>query len=113
MKQKVSSSQAITKSYLDKALDERFGLYDKKMDGRFKSIDDKFKLSEINTDIKLENLERRIDEKAQEYKDEVLMSNDRLAKTLETIREEMGIGFYHNKQKLDNHEKRIEIPESA
>lgn len=127
MKQKNGSLQTVTNAYLDKALDERFGLYDKKMearfrgidgkfkkiDGKFKKIDDRFKLSEINTDIKLENLERKIDEKAQRYRDEVLTSNDKLAKTLETIREEMEIGFYHNKQKLDNHEKRIKVLESA
>lgn len=113
MKQKSSSSQVVTKAYLDQALDGRFGMYDKKMDGRFKMIDDKFKLSEINTDIKLENLERKIDEKAQRYRDQVLTSNDRLAKTLETMREEIEIGFYHVNKRLDDHDKQIKILKSS
>lgn len=113
MKQKNDSSQVVTKDYLNKALDQRFNSYDKKMEARFKGIDERFKLAEINTDLKLENLERKIDEKAQKYRDQVLTSNDKLAQTLEAMREEMEIGFYHNKQKLNNHEKRIKILESA
>ena len=116
MKQKSNSSQVVTKAYLDKALDERFGLYDKKMEDRFRGIDGRFKLSEINTDIKLENLERKIDEKAQRYRDQVLTSNDKIVRELEVMREENTIGFNQigrlNKQ-VSNHEKRIKILESA
>lgn len=98
MKQKSTSSQIITKAYLNKVLDDRF------------------KLSEINTDIKLENLERKIDEKAQKYRDQVLTSNDKIVKELEVMREENIIGFNQiarlGKQ-VNSHEKRIKILESA
>lgn len=95
MKQKSGSSQTATKAYLDKVLD------------------DGFKLSEINTDIKLENLERKIDEKARQYRDQILNSNDKLAKRLETMREELEVGNSQMRDKIKNHEKRISILESA
>lgn len=106
MKQKSYSLQVLTKAYLDKALDERFGSYDKKMDG-------KFKLSELSTDIKLENLERKIDEKAKQYRDQILNSSDKLAKSLETMREELEIGSFQMRNKIKDHEKRINVLESA
>lgn len=83
MKRKSKSSQVVTRAYLDKALDERFGSYDKKMETRFRRIDGRFKLADINTDIKLENLERKIDDKAKRYRDQILTSNDKLAKRLD------------------------------
>jgi cell shape-determining protein MreC len=123
MKQKIGSSRVITKTYLNRALDERFGLYDKKMedrfrrvDDRFKRIDDRFKLSEINTDIKLENLEKKIDEKAQMYRDELLTSNDKLMSKFEMMQEEMTIGFGQlgrAEKQVQDHEKRLKILESA
>jgi len=75
MKQKSDSSQVVTKAYLDKTLDERFLLND------------------VKFDLKLENLERKIDEKAQKYRDQVLTSNDKIVKELEAMREENIIGF--------------------
>lgn len=67
MKQKKDSLQVVTKAYLDKTLGETFSL------------------NGIKTDLKLENLERKIDEKAKQYRNQILNSNDKLAKRLETI----------------------------
>ncbi len=65
----------------------------------------------------LDDLKKEIDEKAQGYRDEVLTSNDKLAKTLETIREDIEIGNFQMKRKVDNHEARIKrlekIPQAA
>ena len=98
MKQKSDYSQVVTKAYLDKTLDQRFLLNDAKFD------------------LKLENLERKIDEKAQKYRDEVLTSNDKIIKELEVMREENIIGFNQIARlgrQVSNHEKRIKILESA
>ena len=62
---------------------------------------------ETRVDIKLDRLERRIDDKAQKYRDEILISNDKLAKQLETMREENSIGFNQLNKQLSNHETRI------
>ena len=106
MKQKSSSSQLITKKYLSKTLDERFFTFEKK-------VDEKFFIWEARTYIKRDNLERKIDEKAQQYRDQILTSNDKLAKTLETMREDLEIGNFQTREKLEDHEKRINILESA
>ena len=106
MKQKSSSSQLITKKYLEKTLDERFVAFEKK-------VDEKLFIWEARTDIKRDNLERKIDEKAQQYRDQILTSNDKLAKTLETMREDLEIGNFQTREKLEDHEKRINILESA
>lgn len=106
MKQKSSSSQLITKKYLSKTLDERFVAFEKK-------ADEKLFIWEARTDIKLDNLERKIDDKAQQYRDQILTSNDKLAKTLETMREDLEIGNFQTREKLEDHEKRINILESA
>ena len=95
MKQKNGSSQIITKAYLNKTLDERFSLSDAK------------------TDLKLESLERKIDEKARQYRDQILTSNDKLAKTLETMREESEIVNFQLKSKVKDHEDRIKVLESS
>lgn len=95
MKQKDDSSQVITKTYLKAYVDEKFALND------------------VKTDLKLENLERKIDEKAREYRDQILTSNDKLAKTLETMREELEINNFQMRDKIENHEKRIEVLESS
>ena len=95
MKQKKGPSPIVTTAYLDKALNERFAE------------------SEVRTDLKLENLERKIDEKARLYRDELLTSNDKLAKTLETMREELEIGNFQLKGQVIDHEKRIKVLESA
>lgn len=95
MKQKRGSSQIITKAYLDKTLDERF------------------LLSDVKTDLKLENLERKIDEKAKQYRDQILNSNDKLSKTFETMREELEISNFQIKNKVKDHEERLKVLESA
>lgn len=94
MKQKSGSSQVITKAYLD----------------------ERFSLNGAEFDLKLGNLERKIDEKAQRYRDQVLTSNDKIVRELEAMREENIIGFNQiarlGKQ-VGNHEKRIKILESV
>lgn len=102
MKQKNDSSQGVTKTHLDK----RFLSFEK-------IVDEKFVRFEVKFDLKLENLEREIDEKAKQYRDQILTSNDKLAKRLETIWEELEIGNFQMKDKIKNHEKRIKILESA
>ncbi len=44
-------------------------------------------------EYKLGELEQRVDDRAKQYRDQILTSNDKLAKTLETMREENTIGF--------------------
>lgn len=95
MKRKSNSSQLVTKKYLEKTMNERFMSFEAKMDFKF------------------DNLERRVDEKAQQYRDQILTSNDKLAKTLETMREEITIGNFQTSEKLEDHEKRIKHLESA
>ncbi len=62
---------------------------------------------------KLGELEQRVDEKAKQYRDQILTSNDKLAKTLETIREDLEIGNFQTKERVDDHEKRIKNLEKA
>jgi hypothetical protein len=94
MKQKSDSSQTVTKVYLD----------------------DRFRLNNAIFDLKLENLERRIDENAQKYRDQVLTANDKIVKELEVMREENIIGFSQiarlNKR-VDDHDKQIKILKSS
>lgn len=61
----------------------------------------------LKLEFKLTDLEQRIDNKAQGYRDQVLTSNDKLAKTLETIREDLEIGNFQMKREINNHDKRI------
>lgn len=89
------SSQVVTKKFLEKTLDGRFTSFESKMD------------------FKLENLERKVDEKAQQYRDEVLTSNDKLAKKLETIQQELELGNLQMKRQLEDHEQRITSLESV
>lgn len=102
MKQKNDSSQIATKAYLDK----RFVSFEK-------IVDEKFVRFEIKFDLKLENLERKIDDKAKQYRDQILTSNDKLSKRLETIWQELEIGNFQMKDRIKDHEKRIKILESA
>lgn len=62
---------------------------------------------ETKIDIKLDRIERRIDENAQKYRDQILKSNDKLVKEQEGIREDKIIGDHQVKEKLDNYEKRL------
>lgn len=89
------SSQIVTKKFLEKTLDERFTSFESKME------------------FKLENLERQVDEKAQQYRDEVLTSNDKLAKKLETMQQELELGNLQMRRQLENHEQRITSLESS
>ena len=61
--------------------------------------------SELET--KLNDLEYKLDGNAQKYRDQVLTADDKLAKQLETMREENTIGFNQLNNQLNNHEKRI------
>jgi len=95
MKQKNNDSKLVTKTVLKaeiKNLEERL---EKKFvtQGLFRYEIDKTK--------------QEIDDKAQKYRDQVLTSNDKLARTLETMREELEIGSFQTRRKVDNHETRI------
>ncbi len=75
--------------------------------------------STLRADIKLNRGEIlvQVDENAQRYRDQILTSNDKLAKTLETIREELEIGSFQVRKQINNHEERIKnlekIPQTA
>lgn len=56
---------------------------------------------------KLNDLEQKIDRKAQGYRDEILTSDEKLARQLETIGEELEIGNFQTEEKIKDHEKRI------
>lgn len=85
MKQKNSSPNLVTKGFLK----------------------DELTSFETRVDIKLDRLERRIDDNAQNYRDQILTSNDKLAKTLEAIREDIEIGNFQIKRGVEDHETRI------
>ncbi|KKQ28348.1 MAG: hypothetical protein US48_C0012G0001 [Candidatus Levybacteria bacterium GW2011_GWA2_37_36] len=113
MKQKNDSPQVLTKTYLDKALDERFGLYDKKMDGRFDRL-----LQGIRREFTfaMETIAEKFDRKLTKRTNLILTTVDPLLKELETRREDREIVPSQSaeiKDKIDNHEERIKILESA
>lgn len=100
MKQKNNLSNLVAKDFLKKELKKELHEFEKK-------IDQKLTVLEVRTDIKLDNLERRIDDNAKKYRDQILVSNDKLAKQLEEMRDENAIGFNQLNRELQNHEKRI------
>ena len=55
---------------------------------------------EARMDIKIERLESKVDERAREYRDQILTSNDKLMKELEEQREEREIGDSHIRERL-------------
>ena len=62
---------------------------------------------------RLNDLEQKLDGKAKQYRDQILTSNDKLAKTLETMREELEIGNFQTRERVEDHEKRIKHLEKA
>lgn len=118
MKQKLkrkrtNSSGTIIKTILQQELKKIESNIDNRFDVFEKKVDTKFDAFETKIDFKLDNLEIRVDEKARQYRDDILISNDKLAKTLETMREDLEIGDFQTREKLENHEKRIKILELA
>lgn len=106
MKGKNTSSKLITKTDLGQALKDVAKKDDLK---NFATKDDLHAL-EIRTDIKMEDMERRIDDNAQKYRDTILTRLDGVMGELETMREENTIGAYQTREiqvKVDGHEKRI------
>ena len=55
---------------------------------------------DIKLDLKLGDLETRVDEKAKQYRDQILTSNDKLMKELEKQREEGEIGDSQIRERL-------------
>ena len=78
----------------------------KRKDGNSELVTKGFLKSEL--EFKLGGLEQRVDDRAKQYRDQILTSNDKLAKTLETTREELEIGNFQMRRQVENHEKRIE-----
>lgn len=94
MKQKNSSSNLVTKTVLK---DELINL-------------------ETRVDIKLDRMENRIDDNAKKYRDQILTSNDKLAKQLEEMRDENAIGFNQVarlQKQVNSHATRIQKLEHA
>lgn len=91
MKRKKVSSQLLTKADLESALEK----YATKGD--------------LKTEIRLsaDEILTKVDENAQKYRDQILTSNDKLAKQLETMREELGLENLQMKREVEDHEKRI------
>ena len=77
----------------------------KRKNGNSELVTKGFLKSEL--EYKLGELEQRVDDRAKQYRDQILTSNDKLAKTLETMREDLEIGSFQMKRKVDNHEERI------
>lgn len=106
MKQKnKKSNEPVTKDLLEKAFH-----------GFEKRLDQKLAVLEARTEIKLDGLERRIDDNAQKYRDQILNSNDKIAKELEQMREDRTIEDGQNrrlKKQVDSHEERIKKLEHA
>lgn len=103
---KTSASGNVIRTILREELKAELQSFEKK-------VDQKFVWFETKIDFKLKNLETRTDEKARQYRNEVLTSNDKLAKTLEDMRDEITIGDFQTKEKLRDNEGRIKILESA
>lgn len=78
-----------------------------------KSVDKKFISFETNMDIKLENLERGVDTKARQYHDEILTSNDKLAKKFEAVQQDLELGNLQMRRQVEDHEERITTLESS
>lgn len=71
---------------LESNIDHKFVAFEKKID--------------VKLDFRLGDLETRLDERAKEYHDEILTSNDKLMKELEEQREEREIGDSHIRERL-------------
>lgn len=89
MQRKNNSLQLVTKDYLKKEL----------------KVVEKSLRSEIK--LNTEEVLVKVDENARNYRDQILTSNDKLAKQLETIREDLEIGNFQTEEKIKNHEERI------
>lgn len=79
-----------------------------------KEIEEKFESSfkslEVRIGIIFDNLERRIIDQVLNIRDQILTSNDKVAKELDNIRTnyQIAIDNYEEiRDKVDNHEKRI------
>lgn len=102
MKQKNNSSEPVTKGYLKEELDSFF---------------DRF-LKSIRREIifVMETVEEKFDRKLTKHTNLILTTVDPLLKELETRREDREIASSQSakiKDKVDNHEERIKILESA
>ena len=84
--------------------------FERKID---QGLNQRFATFEVKMDFKFKDLENRVDDKARQYRYQVLTSNDKLAKTLDEMLEEIAIGNYQIREKLEDHEKRIKVLESA
>ena len=91
----------VTKKYLEKTLEK----YATKKD-----LENAFKASETHTDYKLARFREEIDEKAREYRDQLMTKLDYIVGELADMREDRVIGDHHTKslkQKVENHKVRI------
>ena len=111
MKQKVNRKTSSSGNVIITILREELKNFATKeeLKKELKNLESRF---DAKMDFKLENFERKLDEKAQQYRDEVLTSNDKLAKRLETMQQELGLGNLQIKRQLEDHEERIAILES-
>ena len=91
MQRKNKSSQQITKTDLESALKKYATKEDLKLELKFSA----------------DEILEKVDENARTYRDQILTSNDKLAKTLETIREDLEIGSFQTRERVEDHEKRI------
>lgn len=103
MKQKSKKpNDVITKNFLRKEFQQFGKLFNKKLSGFEKALG-------IKSGIKFDSFARGIDENARKYRDQILNSNDKLAKELEEIREDKIIGSSQMtslKDQVDSHEKK-------
>ncbi len=59
-------------------------------------------------DLKLEEQERKVDDKQVQYHSEVMTRFDKMMKILTEIREEQVVGFHQVEERFENHEVRIQ-----
>lgn len=119
-----SSNNLVTKDFFKRGLKEELGMFEMRLDKKFATKEDLkgfatkegLSILEMRVALKFDDFARRIDENAQKYRDQILNSNDKVVKELETMREENIVGSHQvlrlNK-KVGNHGKRISKIEKA
>lgn len=87
--QKNTKKQEVTMEAVAKLLDEKLDQKLQEQNKELRSvIQEEIRFSEARTDSKLEKMERRIDDNAQKYRDEILTREDKTMGELEIIRQE-------------------------
>lgn len=121
MNHKTPNSDPVTKQDLLTALNEFSTIIrrelrrDLRKDFR-KDIKEEIAALEIRTDVKLEKMELRMDDRAQKYRNEILTRFDMWASELENARQDRVVSMKQTHElrgAVDDHEKRIKKLEKS